>query len=221
MIESADENLSAGGLLLEVALEAKHRIAFGKELGVDGAVGPMAGGAAFAQSFVFEDMGPALGRVTFEAGLAFGAEGRGASGFGRSLVGFVAVGTGKSVFPHGVAVRQAEVGPDIEVAVEADPGVLPGVQDLVEVAAAVAVEAAGAHRVWAGIGAYRLSGDQALRQIRDALESVPSVRRAVCFDMSALEDVDCEVLQERRPELQLALAVAPSLEAFLSLLAPK
>lgn len=46
---------------------------------------------------------------------------------------------------------------------------------------------------WAGEGeCLRLS-----RQIRDALESVPALRHAVCFDMSTLDDVDCEVLKER------------------------
>jgi hypothetical protein len=95
VVEAADEDLAAGRLLLEMALKAEGGIALGEEPGIDGAVGMMAGGAAFAHGFVFEDVGTALGGMALVTGFVFGEQ-RGVSAQdGIAMMRIVAIGAGQ------------------------------------------------------------------------------------------------------------------------------
>ena len=67
VVNGADGDASGAGLLLEVAFQAEDRVALGKHLLVHGAVGSVAGEAAFAHGFVFENVGSALELMTGEA----------------------------------------------------------------------------------------------------------------------------------------------------------
>src|SRR3954469_9600568 len=91
MLLSSNENLTGGGLLLEMALQAEHLIAFGKHPRIDRAMRLMAGGAPFTHGFVFEDERPALRDVAFAAGLLFGTEGGSTTYDGLTLVWIVTI----------------------------------------------------------------------------------------------------------------------------------
>jgi len=66
MIAVSDENLSVAGLLLEVTLEAKVRVALREQPLVDRAVRRMAAHAAFPHRFMLEHEWPALRGVALE-----------------------------------------------------------------------------------------------------------------------------------------------------------
>jgi hypothetical protein len=69
VIRPADQDSTARDLL-EVTFQAKSGVAHGEHPGVDGAVGVVAGGASFAQSFMLEDEGTTLSSVATEARVA-------------------------------------------------------------------------------------------------------------------------------------------------------
>jgi hypothetical protein len=144
MVEAADEDLTAGGLLLEMAFEAESCVTLGEEFLVDGSVGEMAGGAAFAHGFVFEDVGATLGGVALEAGIVFGEEGGVTADDGVAFVRVMAIGAGEPTFGDGVVVREIERAADVEVAGEAGVGGFQWIKDKRDIAAGLAVEAAGA-----------------------------------------------------------------------------
>ena len=75
MVDGTDGDAAWAAMLLEVALEAKDGVAFGEELLVHRTVVAMAGGAAFAERLVFEDVRAALGLVAGDADFVGGAEG--------------------------------------------------------------------------------------------------------------------------------------------------
>ena len=68
MVTTADEQRTAGGLLLEVALQAERLIALRQHPLVHRTVRLVTGKAAFPQRLVLEDKAP-LGGMTLETGL--------------------------------------------------------------------------------------------------------------------------------------------------------
>src|SRR5947208_324928 len=91
VVTPADEDLSRGGLLLEMALQAKGMIARDQHALVHRTVRLVAGRASFAQGLVFEYKRAELHRVAFAAGLVFRHQ-RGAAALdGGSFVRLVAI----------------------------------------------------------------------------------------------------------------------------------
>ena len=86
MIASANEQCPRGGLLLEMALEAKVRVSRQQHPRIHGAVCRVARRAAFAHGFMFEHERPALGRVAFSTCLLFRSQRRAARGNRGSFV---------------------------------------------------------------------------------------------------------------------------------------
>ena len=66
MVGSPNEKLAVADLL-EMAFQAKVRIAHTQQLGIDRPVDIVAGGAAFAQRVVFEGIGTTLGGMATKA----------------------------------------------------------------------------------------------------------------------------------------------------------
>ena len=91
MIAPADKDLAGLGLLLEVAFQAKILVPLREHLVIDCAVRIVAGGATFANRFVFEDVRPALGGVAFRAGVRVGGHGERPAGCGLAFVRIVAI----------------------------------------------------------------------------------------------------------------------------------
>jgi hypothetical protein len=85
VIRATDEDGSAPNLL-EVAFEAKVGIAHGQHLGVDAAMGRMAGGTTLAQRLVFEYIRTALGGMTLQTILFLGEQRRAAASVRDPLV---------------------------------------------------------------------------------------------------------------------------------------
>jgi hypothetical protein len=143
MVETADKDLTAGGLLLEMAFEAERCVALREEFLVDGAVGEVAGGASFAHGFVFEDVGAALGGVALEAGIVFGEECGVTADDGVALVRVMAIGAGEPTLRDGVMVWEIKRTADVEVAGEAGFGRFQWIDDKRDIAAGLAMEASG------------------------------------------------------------------------------
>ena len=76
VIPAADVNppVRRRALNLRMAAETQVRIRHGQHLGVDRAMGIVAGRAAFAQRLMFEDERPALFAMALEAGLIAGRQ---------------------------------------------------------------------------------------------------------------------------------------------------
>jgi len=129
MIDVSNKNVSGCFLLLEMAFDAKRRVALIQEALVDGAVRRMADDATLAQRFMLVDKWPALLRVTLEAGLVFAQERKAAgfefllnvrrSAFDRdAFVHFVTIGAAHFAFEHGMVMRQCERCANFEVTLE-------------------------------------------------------------------------------------------------------
>src|SRR5881396_1863727 len=113
----ADKNLSADGLLLEVALQTEDVIAFDEHSGVDGSMRLMAGRAALAHRLVFEHERTPLRYVTFAACLLLGGKGRAAPNDRLAFVRMMAIsatdssarglGPGLGTGQHRMRIRQA------------------------------------------------------------------------------------------------------------------
>ena len=71
VVGTADEKLPGTGLLDEVTFQTQIRVPLGQQLGIDRAVRVVAGGAAFAQGFVFEHERTLLGRMAAQAHFIF------------------------------------------------------------------------------------------------------------------------------------------------------
>jgi hypothetical protein len=128
VVLAANEYSSAGGLLLEMALQAKSGVAFGKHARVDGAVRPVAGSAPFADRFVLEDERPALSNVALAAGVLFCGESGATPDNGLAFVRVVTIRAGDSLahrertamgaFQDWMSVRQTEFTPFVQVTFE-------------------------------------------------------------------------------------------------------
>ena len=129
MIDVSNKNVSGCFLLLEMAFDAKRRVALIQETLVDGTVRRMANDASLAQRFMLVDKRAALLRVTLEAGLVFAQE-RKAAGFEflldicrRALnrdafVYLMTIRTAHFAFDHWMVVRQLECGANFQVTLE-------------------------------------------------------------------------------------------------------
>jgi hypothetical protein len=129
VIEAADEDLAAGCLLLEMALHAEGGVALGEEFGVDRAMGVVAGGAAFAHGFVFEDVGPTLCGVALVTAFIFRQERGVPADNGVAMMRIMAIGAGQVSFRHRMPMGQTEGTAHIEVTGEADVGGFEGIDD--------------------------------------------------------------------------------------------
>ena len=139
---------SGGELDFGMALEAKVVIAFGEERAVDRAVGRVTNRAAFAESFVFEDVGAGLFAMAIGASFIQPGHGQGRAFGVRRLENVVAVWVVaahaiESILNDRVMLRQVEFGVDVLVAIETDVGVFAWIDD------ELAAPAADAH-VFAG-----------------------------------------------------------------------
>jgi hypothetical protein len=115
---------------LDVALEAEIIVALDQELAVDRAMGIVAGDTSVAECFMFENKWPALFAMTLRATLVQARHGEAARGLHDVVpVRIVALDAIHHAFDHGVMLRQAELGVDIEVALEAGARVFTGIHD--------------------------------------------------------------------------------------------
>jgi hypothetical protein len=170
MVAVADENAPVAGLLLEMAFQAKVRVALGQHPLVYRAVRRMAAYATFANRFVFEHKRPALGGVTLETRFVMPEQRRSPS-FERlrevrsaafNCIAFVRVMTISATdfaFEDGMMMWQVECGPHFGVALETGRRRSSRIDDLVPLAPALYMETS---RAMAGFAAHVL-GVVALR----------------------------------------------------------
>ena len=129
MIDVSNENVSGCFLLLEMAFDAKRRVALIQETLVDGTVRRMANDASLAQRFMLVDKRAALLRVTLEAGLVFAQERKTAGfeflldvcrrAFNRdAFVYLMTIGAAHLAFQHRMMMRQCERCANFEVTLE-------------------------------------------------------------------------------------------------------
>jgi len=129
VIRIADENAAGGGLLLEVAFQAKRLVALVEHPLVHRAVGRMAADATLAHGFVLENKRPALRGMALQTGIVVGKE-LGAAALhalgnicaaaldGVALVRVMAIRATDLAFEHGVMVREKKRGADFGVTLE-------------------------------------------------------------------------------------------------------
>lgn len=160
MIAAADVDLAIDPLFLEMALEAKDRIAFDEHAWVDRAVGLVAGGASLADGLVFEGERAALGGVATAAGVVFRGQFRAAAGDGLTLVRIVAITATDLALLDWVVRGEAESALHFKMALEATLRGFAWVDDGSAGAAGFGVETAGAVARFAsdidGVGALGL-----------------------------------------------------------------
>lgn len=132
MIDVADEKAGPGRrrLGLRVAFHAQIGIALHEHFGVDGAVGVVADGAAFAQGGVFEDKGTGLFAMALGASLILAGHGQSARGLHDiHAVGIVALHAVHFAFDDRVMLREVKFSPGFLVALETSFGVFAGIDD--------------------------------------------------------------------------------------------
>lgn len=133
VVNFADEELArliGRAVHLDVALETEIVVALGEELPVDGAVGVMAGGAAFAHGFVFVDEGTGLLAMTFGALLIDAGHGEAAGRFHDFVaVRIVALDTIHAAFDDRMMLRKVEQRVDVKMALETGGRVFTGIDD--------------------------------------------------------------------------------------------
>src|ERR1041385_4673506 len=130
VILSPNKYPPAGGLLLEVALQAQNVIAFGQHSGVHRPVRFVAGRASLAHRFVFEDERAALRDVAVAPSVLVSRERRPPPDDGLSPMRIVTIGAadsppgrhrlGVGTFEDGMCIRKTEFGPLVQMALEAD-----------------------------------------------------------------------------------------------------
>ena len=126
---TADDDLSGCHLGLHMALEAKDLVPLGEHPLIDGAVGRVAAGAAFAEGFVLEDERTALGRMAFEAGFVRGRHGSPAALHCPSFVGVMAVAAADLALLQGMMMGRVEGAALVEMALVAGLGGLARIDD--------------------------------------------------------------------------------------------
>ena len=143
MIGTTDDN-ARGGLLLEVAAEAKVGIACDEHLFVHRAVGIMAGGAALADGLMLEDKWAALDGVAFATGIVLREQRSSTAADSRAFVGIVAITATDFAIQHRMAVGELELAFFIEMTLKAGVRCLFGIDDAVVRATGLIVDTAGA-----------------------------------------------------------------------------
>src|SRR5512140_2964674 len=103
-----------------MALETKRRVAFGEHLRVDRPVGVVARRTSLAQRFMLESEWTPLRLMTGEAAFILGKKRSAAGEISRALVGRMAIRAAEFPFRNRVVARQAELAPDVTMALEAD-----------------------------------------------------------------------------------------------------
>jgi len=130
VVDFTNQNLTAGNLPLEMALQAQVGIPFRQHLRVDAAVRTVAGRAAFPDRFVLEYKDSLLRLMTMGAVFLLRKQLRAAAGMGDALVRRMTLNAGHPAFRHRMMIRQIELAPDIQVALITDrlnrPGILQG-----------------------------------------------------------------------------------------------
>ena len=130
VVDVSNENVPRYFLLLEMAFDAKRRVALIQETLVDGTVRRMANDASLAQRFMLVDKRAALLRVTLEAGLVFAQE-RKPTGFeflldicrrtfnGDAFVYFMTIRAAHLAFEYRMMMRQCECCANFQVTLKA------------------------------------------------------------------------------------------------------
>ena len=130
VVDVSDENVPGYFLLLEMAFQAKRRVAFVQQTLVDGAVGRMANGAALPQCLMLIHKRAALLCVTFEARFVSAQESKTAcfqlllnicrSAFDRdAFVYLMTIRAAHFAFGHRVMVRQRKCRANFQVTLKA------------------------------------------------------------------------------------------------------
>lgn len=142
VIASADHDGAGRSLLLEVAFQAKGGVALGEHPLIDRAVRLMAGVAALAQRFVFENKWPPLHGVALETGLVRAGYFRSSALHRRAFVWIVAIRAAHLPFQDRVVMRQRELRADIQMALETGLGRFFRIHDRARAAPAAHVQTA-------------------------------------------------------------------------------
>ncbi|MDB6015895.1 MAG: hypothetical protein JWR19_384 [Pedosphaera sp.] len=134
MIHLTDEKMayaaSAGALHLGMAFEAEIGIPLDEQLGIDGAMGVVADGAAFAQSFVLKNERAALFAMALRTGLVEAGHGEATGGFHDvGAMGIVALDTIHFAFDDRMMLGQMKLGLNFLMAGETGFRVLAGIND--------------------------------------------------------------------------------------------
>jgi hypothetical protein len=117
-------------LPLCVAFQAKVIVAFNEQFGVDGAVGIVTNGAAFAESFVFKNVGAGLLAMTLSAGFIEATHGEAARGFlDIAAVRIVTLDAIHFAFDDRVMLRESEFCVRLEMTIETPGGVVTRIDD--------------------------------------------------------------------------------------------
>jgi hypothetical protein len=137
----------SGGLVghplgLEVTLEAEILVALNEHFVIRAAMRIVAGGAAFANGFVFENEWPALLHMALHTGVLLDRHGSAAAANRLAFVRVVTVAAGNFAVLDGMVVWRVELGFFIEMTLEASFRVPLWIEDCVARAAAFVVNAA-------------------------------------------------------------------------------
>ena len=117
-------------LNLQVALEAKIVVALDEELVVDRPVRLVAGGASFAQGFVFENERATLFAMTLRAGFVEARHGEAAGGLHDVVaVRVVTIHAVHLAFDDWMMLREAEFRMDVEMTLKTGGGIFAGIDD--------------------------------------------------------------------------------------------
>src|SRR5450759_2608069 len=119
VVGTPDDKLAVADLL-EVALQTQVRIAHSQQLGIDGPVDVVTGGAPFAQGVMFKGVGTSLGGMAAKAAFILGKQRRAAANHNGAFVRRMAGGAGESPFRHRMMAGQAELATDVQMALGAD-----------------------------------------------------------------------------------------------------
>ena len=118
MVAVADHDVTDPVCCWKWHFKTKGGVALGQHPRIDRAMRLMAGVAALAQSLVLEDKRPALHGVTLETGFVCARQFGAAALDCGTFVRVMAIRTAHFPFQHRVVVRQGELRPHIEMALE-------------------------------------------------------------------------------------------------------
>lgn len=130
MIDYADVNLSGPDGVLGVTTEAQVRVGIDEHFPIDGTVGVVADGAAFAHRLMLEHYGPGLLAMTLRAAFVVPRHRQSARGFEDvAAVRVVALHAVHMALDDRMMLRQVELRFGLGVALEARGRVLAGIHD--------------------------------------------------------------------------------------------
>ena len=130
MERGADVNISAPGLDLGVAFQAKVRVVLDQQFSIDRAVRAMTNGAAFAHGFVLENKGTRLFPMTLGATFILPRHRQAAGRFENIRpVRIVTLHAIHFAFENRMVMRELKLGVRFEMALKTGGGILPGIDD--------------------------------------------------------------------------------------------